>query len=168
MISSLSTRLLVSVGILLLVFFGVTIVVLEVAFREAGERAQQDILDSQIMALLAAAEPAADDGLVMPPDLPEPRYGTPGSGLYAELRNADKQTVWSSRSAIGMRLPRPAAGEPGEQRLARLTLEDGTPVMTATLSVNWEFADGTLMPFTFHVTESLDSLNAQIAAYRRQ
>ncbi|MEQ8166867.1 MAG: hypothetical protein RIC93_12425, partial [Alphaproteobacteria bacterium] len=131
MISSLSTRLLLSVSVLLLVFFGMTIVVLEVAFRQAGEQAQQDILDSQIMALLAAAEPTDSDELVMPPDLPEPRYGTPGSGLYAEMRNEDKQAVWQSRSAIGMRLPRPAAGSPGEQRLARLTLEDGTPVMTA-------------------------------------
>ncbi len=168
MISSLSTRLLVSVGVLLLVFFGVTIVVLEVAFRDAGEQAQQDILDSQIMALLAAAEPDEAGELVMPPDLPEPRYGTPGSGLYAELRDAAKQAVWQSRSAIGMRLPRPAAGEPGEQRLSRLTLEDGTPVMTSTLAVSWEFANGELKPYTFHVTESLDSLNAQIAAYRRQ
>ncbi|WP_156762762.1 ATP-binding protein [Woeseia oceani] len=168
MISSLSTRLLLSVGVLLLVFFGMTIVVLEVAFRQAGEQAQQDILDSQIMALLAAAEPNDNHELVMPPDLPEPRYGTPGSGLYAELRNEDKQAVWQSRSAIGMRLPRPAAGSPGEQRLARLTLEDGTPVMTATLAVTWEFAEGELRPYTFHVTESLDSLNAQIAAYRRQ
>lgn len=168
MISSLSTRLLVSVGVLLLVFFGATIVVLDLAFRDAGEQAQQDILDSQMMALLAAAEPTVDDELAMPPDLPEPRYGTPGSGLYAELRNAEKRTVWSSRSAIGIRLPRPAAGEPGEQRLARLTLEDGTPVMTATLAVSWEFADGTLKPFTFHITASLDSLNSQIAAYRRQ
>ena len=168
MISSLSTRLLVSVGVLLLVFFGITIAVLEVAFREAGEQAQQDLLDSQLMALLAAAEPGTDGGLVMPPDLPEPRFGTPGSGLYAELRDADKQPAWRSRSALGMRLPRIAAGPPGEQRFARLTLEDGTPVMTVTLAVNWEFADGVLRPYTFHVTESLDSLNAQIAAFRRQ
>lgn len=168
MLSSLSTRLLVSVGVLLLVFFGLTIVVLEVAFRDAGDEAQQNILDSQLMALLAAAEPTADGGLSLPPDLPEPRFGTPGSGLYAELRDADKRPVWRTRSAIGLNLPRPAAGPPGEQRLARLTLEDGTPVMTLTLAVSWEFPDGTLRPYTFHVTESLDSLNAQIAAFRRQ
>ncbi len=168
LISSLSTRLLVSVGMLLLLFFGATIVVLEVAFREAGEQAQEDLLDSQLMALLAAAEPQDEGVLGMPPDLPEPRFGTPGSGLYAELRDADKQVVWQSRSAIGMRLPRLAAGAPGEQRYSRLTLEDGTPVMTVTLAVSWEFADGELKPYTFHVTESLDSLNAQIAAFRRQ
>lgn len=168
MISSLSTRLLVSVGVLLLVFFGATIVVLDLAFREAGEQAQADILDSQLMALLAAAEPTDSGELAMPPDLPEPRFRTPGSGLYAELRDAGRETVWRSRSAVGLKLPRVAAGEPGATRVSRLTLENGEPVMSATLAVSWEFADGELRPYTFHVTESLDSLNAQIAAYRRQ
>ncbi|MGB5579807.1 MAG: ATP-binding protein [Woeseia sp.] len=166
--SSLSTRLLVSVGVLLLVFFGATIVVLDVAFRDASEQAQRDILDGQLMALLAAADPDADGKLAMPPDLPEPRFGTPRSGLYAELRDADKQPVWSSRSAVGLRLPRLAAGPPGEARVARLALEDGAPVMALTMRVDWEFPDGTLRPYTFHLTESLDSFNAQIAAYRRQ
>ena len=55
--SSLSARLLLSVSLLLLIFFGATIVVLDIAFREAGEQAQEDILDGQLMALLAAAEP---------------------------------------------------------------------------------------------------------------
>ncbi len=168
MISSLSTRLLLSVSILLLIFFGATIVVLDSAFREAGEQAQQDLLDSQLMALLAAAEPDDDGTLTMPPELPEPRFGTPASGLYAEIRDADKQVLWRSRSALGTRLPRPAAGQPGEARVAMLTLEDGTPVMALTMAVNWEFPDGNLKPYTFHVTESLDSFNAQIAAYRRQ
>ena len=56
-VSSLSARLLISVSLLLVFFFGVTIVVLDAAFRETGEQAQEDILDGQLMALLAAAEP---------------------------------------------------------------------------------------------------------------
>ncbi|NNL55273.1 MAG: GHKL domain-containing protein [Woeseia sp.] len=168
MISSLSTRLLVSVGVLLLVFFSTTIVVLDIAFRDASEQAQRDILDSQLMSLLAAANPDETGNLAMPPDLPEPRFSTPGSGLYAEIRDADKEPVWRSRSALGLRLPRLAAGPPGEARVARLALEDGAPVMTLTMRVNWEFPDNTLRPYTFHLTESLDSFNAQIAAYRRQ
>ena len=43
--SSLSARLLISVSVLLLLFFGATIVVLDIAFREAAEQAQEDILD---------------------------------------------------------------------------------------------------------------------------
>ena len=44
---SLSSRLLVSVSLLLLVFFGATIAVLDTAFTEAGEQARRDILDGQ-------------------------------------------------------------------------------------------------------------------------
>ena len=39
--SSLSARLLISVSVLLVFFFGVTIVVLDTAFRSAGEQAQR-------------------------------------------------------------------------------------------------------------------------------
>ena len=53
--SSLSARLLVSVSVLLLFFFGVTIVVLDTAFRKAGEQAQDDILDGHLMAMLASS-----------------------------------------------------------------------------------------------------------------
>ena len=98
--SSLSARLLVSVSVLLLFFFGVTIVVLDFAFRKVGEQAQEDILDGQLMALLAAAEPTDDGILGMPPDLPEPRFGTLGSGLYAEIRDHDGAAIWRSRSAL--------------------------------------------------------------------
>ena len=67
--SSLSARLLISVSVLLIFFFGVTIVVLDTAFRTAGEQAQQDILDGHLMAILAAAEATETGGLELPPDL---------------------------------------------------------------------------------------------------
>ena len=168
--SSLSARLLISVSILLLFFFGATIVVLDMAFRRTAEKAQEDILDGQLMALLAAAEPNAAGELQMPPDLPEARLNTIGSGLYAELRGINGQSFWQSRSALGMALPSEANGPPvyGEPVYEQRQLADGTPLMTLQLAVEWELADGTLNPYVFVVTESLDSLNAQIARFRGQ
>ena len=58
--SSLSARLLVSVSVLLLLFFGATVVVLDTAFRTAGEQARRDILDGHLMQLLAASEPLGE------------------------------------------------------------------------------------------------------------
>jgi len=52
---SLSSRLLISVSVLLLLFFGATVAVLNTAFTEAGEQARRDILDGHLIALLAAA-----------------------------------------------------------------------------------------------------------------
>lgn len=165
---SLSARLLVSVSLLLIVFFGATIAVLDYAFRSAGEEAQENILDGHLMQLLAAAEPDAGGGLTMPPGLPEARFDTIGSGLYAELRDDKGNRVWQSRSALGLTLPLHPAPEPGIPVFDREELDDGTPLLTLRLAVQWEFPDGELRPYVFEVLESLDSFNAQVAEYRRQ
>ena len=133
--SSLSARLLVSLSILLLFFFGATIVVLDVAFRHAGEQAQQDILDGHLMAMLAAAEPTEDGVLAMPPDMPEPRFGNIGSGLYAEIRGAQGATVWRSRSALGLEIPAGVTTQGGDQIFAEEMLADGTPLLTFSIAV---------------------------------
>jgi len=166
--TSLSARLLVSVSVLLLFFFGATIVVLDVAFRKAAEQAQADILDSHLMALLAAAEPTDAGVLGMPPDMPEPRFGNIGSGLYAEILGDAGDTVWRSRSALGLEIPLGEAPDPGQQKFLEEALADGTPVLTLSLAVQWEFPDGELRPYVFKVAESLDSMRAQLAKFRRQ
>ena len=166
--SSLSARLLLAVSLLLLIFFGATIGVLEVAFRNAAEQAQEDILDGQLMALLAAAEPNDAGELLMPPDLPEPRFGTIGSGLYAVLSDSGSTPVWESRSLLGLDVPFGPAPDPGVRLFTEVNLADGTPLMALSLAVEWELANGDLRPYTFSVAESLDSFNAQLARFRRQ
>lgn len=166
--SSLSARLLLSVSLLLVFFFGVTIVVLDSAFREAGEQAQQDILDGQLMALIAEAEPNARGELEMPPDLREPRFGNLGSGLYGALYDDGESPVWTSRSSLGLNVPYGERPLPGQHQFSRVALPDGTPLMALSLHVQWELADGELKPYTFSVAQSLDSFNAQLAGFRRQ
>ncbi len=166
--SSLSARLLVSVSVLLLFFFGATIVVLDTAFVSAGEQAREDILDGHLMQLLAAAEPNDSGALSLPGDLFEARFNSIGSGLYAELLADDGRVLWQSRSALGMTLPAAPAPGLGEHRFAREGLPDGTPLLTLSLAVQWEFPDGNLKPYVFKVSESLDAFNAQVAGFRRQ
>ena len=166
--SSLSARLLVSVSLLLLFFFGATIVVLDTAFRKAGEQAREDILDGHLMQLLAAAEPDADGVLDLPPDLPEARFGNIGSGLYAELRDEGSDVVWRSRSALGLDIPLGVIPEPGNLLFLEESLEDNTPLLTLSMAVQWEIADNELKSYVFKVAESLDSFNAQVAGFRRQ
>lgn len=155
-------------SLLLILFFGATIVVLDVAFRQAGEQAQEDILDTQLMALIAEAEPNAEGELVMPPDLREPKFGNLGSGLYGALSDETDSPVWTSRSSLGLNVPYGPIPAPGTHSYSRVTLEDGTPLMALSLHVQWELASGVLKPYTFSVAQSLDSFNAQLAAFRRQ
>jgi len=165
---SLSSRLLVSVSVLLLLFFGATIAVLDTAFSEAGEQARRDILDGHLVVLLGAAEPNDAGELMLPKRLREPRFESIGSGLYAELRDTDSAVLWRSRSALGLEIPVGVAPDLGNHLFAREALEDGTPLLTLSLAVQWEFADGTLKSYVFKVAESLDSFNAQVAGFRRQ
>jgi len=165
---SLSSRLLVSVSVLLLLFFGATIAVLDTAFSEAGEQARRDILDGHLVALLAAAEPDDKGDLVMPDRLREPRFERIGSGLYAELRDVDGSVLWRSRSALGLEVPGGVVPELGNHLFARESLEDETPLLTLSLAVEWELDDGETKPYVFKVAESLDSFNAQISGFRRQ
>ena len=166
--ASLSARLLLSVGVLLLVFFGATIAVLDIAFRKAGEQAQEDILDGHLMQLLASADPNAAGEMGVRRDLPEPRFGNIGSGLYAEIRDLTDAVIWRSPSALGLEIPSSVEPQLGDHQFARETLEDGTPLLTLSLRVQWEIAADNIGTFTFRVAESLDSFNRQVARFRQQ
>ena len=165
---SLSSRLLISVSVLLLLFFGVTIAVLDSAFTEAGEQARRDILDGHLVALLAAAEPDDNAELALPARLGEPRFGQIGSGLYGELRNDSGVIIWRSKSALGLNIPGDVVPELGNQLFTRESLMDDTPLLTLSLAVDWEFDDGSSKSYVFKVAESLDSFNAQVAKFRGQ
>ena len=165
---SLSSRLLISVSFLLLLFFGITIAVLNTAFTEAGEQARRDILDGHLVALLAAAEPDDDDELALPDRLREPRFGQIGSGLYGELRNESGEVIWRSQSALGLEIPEGVTPELGNHLFAREQLVDETPLLTLSIAVEWEFDDESSKSYVFKVAESLDSFNAQIAGFRGQ
>jgi two-component system sensor histidine kinase PhoQ len=166
--NSLSSRLLVSVSVLLLVFFGATIAVLDRAFTEAGEQAREDILDGHLVAMLAAAEPDESGQLALPERLREPRFQLIGAVLYAELRELDGTVLWRSRSALGMELPGGTVPELGNHLFDREELEDGTPLLTLSLAVDWELDDDVSKPYIFKVAESLDGFNAQVAGFRGQ
>ncbi|NNF61276.1 MAG: histidine kinase [Gammaproteobacteria bacterium] len=168
MMSSLSARLLIAVSLVLAVFFGATVLVLDSAFRHAAERAVEERLDVQIFLLLAEAEPASDGGLELPDDLPEPRFSTAGSGLYAQINTADGTPIWRSQSAVGRNLPMLKAGGLGEYAFSRTELADGTAVFMQTLNVEWEFEDGSAAGYQLGVAESLDPFLDQVRRYRRQ
>lgn len=163
---SLSTRVLTAATLLLMIFFGLAFAALDVAFRRAAERSLEDVLESQVLGLLAAADPDQSGMLNLPPDLPEPKFSRPGSGLYGRLIDDQEETVWISRSAVGMRLPAFIPATPGRIEFRRFSLADGTDLMSAALRIEWEFSDGQLAPFVFSVSSSLDSLMAQVRRYR--
>jgi two-component system sensor histidine kinase PhoQ len=120
------------------------------------------------MAILAAAEPSDEGELAMPPDLQESRFGTIGSGLYAEIRDTGGAVVWRSRSALGLEIPFGVISQDGSRMFRDEAFADGIPLLTLSIAVQWEFPNGELKPYVFKVAESLDSFNAQVAQFRQQ
>ncbi|MDH3646015.1 MAG: ATP-binding protein [Gammaproteobacteria bacterium] len=168
MMSSLSARLLLAVSLVLAVFFGATVLVLDSVFRNAAERAVEARLDVQIFLLLAEAEPNAQATLDLPEDLPEPRFSTAGSGLYGQINSADGEPIWRSQSTVGTGLPMQPGGGLGVHEFNRTQLSDGRPVFLHTLNVEWEFEDGSAAGYQFGVAESLEPFVDQMRRYRRQ
>jgi two-component system sensor histidine kinase PhoQ len=163
---ALTTRVLVSATLLLTLFFGLTFAALDLGFRRAAERALEDLLESQVLGLLTAADPATEGVIALPDSLPETRFSRPGSGLYALVTETAGETVWVSPSALGLRLPAPAPETPGRIGFKRLTLGDGDDLLNASLRVEWEFEDGSIRDFVFSVASSLDGYRDQVSRYR--
>lgn len=80
---SLHGRLLLAASIVLTAFISITGFSLDRAFRQSAETALRDRLQGHIYALLAASEVSPDGRVRIARSLADPRFSTPGSGLYA-------------------------------------------------------------------------------------
>src|SRR5882762_11518052 len=92
-------------------------VVLDTGFRELSERSLRELLDSQMVSLIAAAEPQPNGGYAPAPHTLDPRLATPRSGLYAEIHSQNH--LWRSPStAVLSTSDFGALLVPGERNLA--------------------------------------------------
>ncbi|MGI9264858.1 MAG: ATP-binding protein [Gammaproteobacteria bacterium] len=165
---SLRNRIMVAAALLLTLFFGLTFVVLDIGFSRAARQALDDVLDSQVLGLLAAADEGQAHDLILPPGLPETRFSRPGSGLYAQLSDVDGSVLWTSPSATGLQIPAVVSPEPGRRVYSEFQLEDGTRLTRISLRVDWEFDDLFTSGFVFSVASSMDAYHAQVSRYRKR
>ena len=165
---SLSTRLLASVSVLLIVFFGITIVALDFVFRDMAQRSVRDRLEVQLLALISASEEDASGGLQPAQQLAEARFRNPGSGMYGEILRADGYPSWRSPSLAGTGLEFSAQLEPGQRRFGELHSADGTAVLALSRGIEWQFSDRTTRSFVYSVAESQEPYYAQLNRFRVQ
>ena len=162
---SLSRRLLVSVSLPLALFFGVMMLVLDNSFRALSEHSLHELLDAQMVSLVAAADPLPDGGYAPPAAALEARLATPQSGLYAQIRSSDHQ--WLSPSTVGagsdfgpllksgLRTFR--YGEFGHDRVA-----------IESRAIQFEGPESEAGTFTFSVAVSLSPYEEQLWEFRRE
>jgi len=168
-VHSLSRRLLLSVSVSLVAFFGVTIVVLDANFNDLSEHSMRDLLDAQIVALIASAEPQPDGGFEpQSRGLLETRLATPGSGLYAQIQSTEPGDVpWRSPSAAGTFLdfgpPIPAGAKNYFPSRAQQT-----EVLVASRGISFEDEAHVNRNLTFSVATSLAPYREQLWSFRRR
>ena len=161
-VKSLSIRLLVSAGLVLAAFFALASVVLEQGFRDSAEQALKEKLEVQVYSLLSAAELKNADDLSMPPNLPEPRFATPGSGLYGFIHLAKKNLVWRSPSAIGLDVKPPPELNVGTMHF--LLAEHNRYALH--YAVIWKNVAGEEREYIFTVTEDAQFVSNQVERFR--
>jgi two-component system sensor histidine kinase PhoQ len=166
--TSLNRRLLTSVFVLLLLFFGLTIAALDLLFRDLSERSLRESLDAQLVALVAVCEPDDHGNVVPAGPLAETRLNQPGSGRYAEIRTRRGVILWQSPSVVGTEIDFGSGVAPGARRYEKRRLADGSGVMTLSSGIEWEIEPGKSRDFVFSVATDLAPYEAQLQRYRGQ
>ncbi len=161
-VKSLSFRLLVSAGLVLAAFFTLVSVVLEHGFRDSAEQALKEKLEVHVYSLLSAAELNNSGDLTMQSNLPEPRFATPGSGLYGFIHLAKKNLVWRSPSAIGLDIKPPPELSVGAMHF--LLAEHNRYALH--YAVNWKNVVGVEREYIFTVTEDAQFVSNQVERFR--
>jgi len=164
-VHSLSQRLLLSVAVPLVLFFGFMTLVLDSGFRTLSSGRLHELLDSQIIALIAAAEPEPAGGYGAPIKALDSRFGTPGSGWYAAIRSAHHD--WRSPSTAGVTVhfgPLLAQG----QRKFLYTVAGHKRLAIESRGVTFTDDPRNVRPVTFSVAISLTPYEQQLWQFRRR
>lgn len=163
---SINSRLVIAATFVLAAFLGLTGWTLDKAYWDSAQTALRERLEAYMYALIAASELRDDGHLHIPEDLPDARFSTPGSGLYAEVRAHDSSSAWRSKSSLGVAIGYPFGLSRGESGFAQLATAAGQAVYTFNFGLAWEVG-GKERAFTFSVAESLNAFDDQIAAFRQ-
>jgi two-component system, OmpR family, sensor histidine kinase PhoQ len=165
-VHSLSRRLLVSVSVPLALFFGVMMLVLDTGFRALSERSLQELLDSQMVSLIAAADPQPDGSYAPTPQELDPRLRTPRSGLYAQIRS--QHHLWRSPSTAGRSSDFGALLVPGQRSNLTYTTFDHDRVAIESRAIQFADDPSGKRTLTFSVAVSLSPYEEELWRFRRE
>jgi two-component system, OmpR family, sensor histidine kinase PhoQ len=164
-VHSLSRRLLISVSVPLALFFGVMMYVLDNGFQRESDRTLQELLDSQMVALVAAAEPVPGGGYAPPVHDIDPRLARPRSGIFAQIRSIKHQ--WRSPSTAGTNLDFGPLLSQGERSF--FYTEIGRErIAVESRGLQFEDDEQNVRSLTFSVAVSLSPYQQQLLRFRQK
>lgn len=163
---SLSRRLLISVSVPLALFTGVMMFVLDSGFRDTNNRTLQELLDSQMVALVAAAEPQPNGGYAPSLQDIDPRLARPRSGLFAQIRSMKHQ--WRSPSTAGTSIDFGPLLRPGDKSFTYAAQFGNDRVTIESRGLQFEDDPNNTHSLTFSVAVSLTPYEQQLWRFRSQ
>ncbi len=119
LVRSLRARVVLWVCVALVVLFAATITGLDIAFRNSTDRDRRELLEAQVLGLIALAEPGPAGELRLPTEAIDPRFEVANSGLYGALYDSNGRALWQSLSLLGRDFPTDELAAPGERRPGR-------------------------------------------------
>jgi two-component system sensor histidine kinase PhoQ len=163
---SLQQRLVLAFGILLILFLGLTGLVLNRAFQESIEASVEERLQLQIYGVLGVAEPDSETTFFVP-DLEEPRFAQIDSGLYAFIFDQHANEIWRSPSSVNMQISDlNVAVEnvvPGQVVYGNTQTDEQGPMLFASYGTYWSNLE---QEFIFVVLESVAPTDAEINEFQ--
>ena len=136
--SSLNVRILLTAGVVLVVFLGGAGLAINHVFRETALASIQEGLKARIFMLLSAADLDGPANKVMPEPLQDPALAVPDSGQYAQIFDEESGVVWRSRSMLGLAVESPPQPQVGEFLFEEPTSSTGEPLLCLAYGVEWE------------------------------
>jgi len=164
---SLHQRVLGAALLILLLFLGLTGVVLERSFNASILVALQRQLASTLYLVLAVAEPDSKDRVGVTGELPDPVLQLPESGWMAWIVKPQNQLDWQSPSAVGHHYIASAWLATGQQKFTTLNSGNNRPGYRLAMAVAWEVTTGESLQRLVVVENDGAGLEQQRSIFRK-
>jgi two-component system sensor histidine kinase PhoQ len=166
LVRSLRARVVLWVCVALILLFAATIIGLDIAFRTSTDNDRRELLEAQVLGLIALAEPGPAGELRLPTEAIDPRFEVANSGLYGALYDGNGKALWQSLSLLGRDFPTDELAMPGERRHLLIDAPGFPSIEAQLMGITWEFADGRAAVYTFAIGVSLEPYNERQATFR--
>lgn len=172
---SIRARLLWGAFLVLFAFLAGAGWAVQQAFVDSVRAQRYARLQTTIYLLMAGVELNANDSLIMPAALAEPRLSLPESGLYASIANVGKKEEWQSSSTLGLSLPFQRSQAVGQWRFDTVSegqvKSDNQTVaarsfLSASYAVKWSVNEQ-VAPLVFSVLEDQAGFEREVQAFKR-
>ena len=165
---SVNSRVVVFAGLVLAAFLSVAGWVLDQAFRDSAATAVRERLTSSIFLLLGSMEVTDERRIEVADDIPKPEWQVPESGHFAQIFDDGANSVWHSKSMLGLDIEPPGEITAGQFLFDQSESSTGEALFVLSYKVLWETsASDEPLPLIIQTAEDEAGFREQLRRFRR-